>query len=110
MFVRILLVPCLLSIKEQIDLIVLLLELSDPLWDELIEHNHGIRKDLRYRTSSKLVETTYGSMGRQRHSLLETAVRADQVDAASASVELFTETDEQVQLLQVKNLYKFVPS
>ena len=49
-------------------------------------------------------------MGRQRHSPLETGVPTDQVDAAGASAELVTEADEQVQLLQVKNLYRFVPS
>ena len=80
--------------------------LLDPLWDELIEHNQDIREELRHRTSSRLIETTYGSMGRQRRSLLETAVSQDQVDAATAStsVEVLTETDrhdEQVQLLQV---------
>lgn len=83
--------------------------LLDPLWDELIEHNQDIREELRHRTSSRLIDATYGSMGRQRHSLLETAVSQDQVDAAtaSASVEVLTATarDEQVQLLQVKKYH-----
>ena len=88
----------------------------DPLWDELIIHNEDIRKDIRHRTSSRLVETTYGSVGRQRRSLREsaTALPTDQVDAAaakrtdqvdiagtSASVEVLTTTDEHDPLLRV---------
>lgn len=81
--------------------------LLDPLWDELIEHNQVIRHDLRHRTSSRLVDTTYGSMGRtsrlRRSQQVESTMPTDQVDAAgaSASAEFLTATDEQATLLQV---------
>ena len=77
----------------------------DPLWDQLIVHNQVIRNDLRLRTSSRLVEGTYGSMGRQRCSLRESGLREDEVDApgASGSVEVLTATDEELSrpLIQV---------
>lgn len=61
-------------------------------------HNEDIRQDIRHRTSSRLVATTYGSMGRQRRSLKASAGPKDEVDAAgasaSASVEVLTATDE----------------
>lgn len=74
-------------------------------------HNEGVRKELRHRTSSRLVETTYGAVGRQRRSLKESGAAAtDQVDGESASVEVLGVTDEHGPLLGVtviinKNIY-----
>ena len=89
-----------------------MLEFLDPIWDELIVHNEDIRQDIRHRTSSRLVETTYGSVGRQRHSLVKESAAGptDQVDGAGASVEVLTATDEHEPLLTVtvsirKNCY-----
>ena len=59
---------------------------------------------MRLRSSSRLSDTTYGSMGRQRRSLRETLGPIDEADAGSsrADVEAITETDEeQIQLIQV---------
>ena len=73
-------------------------EFLDPLWDELIVHNEDVRNELKRRSSSRLVETTYGAVGRQRRSEKESGAAAtDQVDGASASVEL----DEHDPLLEV---------
>lgn len=77
--------------------------LIDPLWDELIGHNQDIREEIRHRTSPRLVDTTYGSMGHQRHSLLERA--RDYVDAATASTSAeHLTSDEHAQLLQVMSI------
>lgn len=79
-----------------------LMEFLDPLWDELIVHNEGVRKELKHRTSSRLVETTYGAVGQQRRSLKESgAASTDQVDGASASVDALSATDEHDPLLGV---------
>ena len=59
---------------------------------------------MRLRSSSRLSDTTYGSMGRQRRSLRETSGQIDEFDAGSsqASAEVITVTDkEQIHLLQV---------
>jgi len=78
------------------------MELLDPLWDELIEHNEGVREQLKRRTSSRLVETTYGAVGRQRQILKESGAPAtDGVDGASANVEVLSATDEHDPLLGV---------
>ena len=64
-------------------------------------HNEGVRNELKHRTSSRLVETTYGAVGQQRRSLKESGAAADQVDGASASVEVLSATDEHDPLLGV---------
>lgn len=59
---------------------------------------------MRLRSSSRLSDTTYGSMGRQRRSLRETLGQIDEVDAGSshASAEVISVTDEEeIHLLQV---------
>lgn len=57
---------------------------------------------MRLRSSSRLSDTTYGSMGRQRRSLRETLGQIDEVDAgpSHASAEVITD-EEQIHLLQV---------
>lgn len=82
-------------------LLLQLMEFLDPLWDELIVHNEDVRKELKHRTSSRLVETTYGAVGQQRRSLKESVAATDQVDGANASVEVLTATDEHDPLLGV---------
>ena len=77
------------------------MEFLDPLWDDLIVHNEDVRKELRHRTSSRLVETTYGAVGQQRRSLKESGAATAQVDGASASVEVLSATGEQDPLLAV---------
>ena len=64
-------------------------------------HNEDVRKELKHRTSSRLVETTYGAVGQQRRSLKESGAATDQVDGASASVEVLSATDENNPLLGV---------
>ncbi|KAJ7394304.1 hypothetical protein OS493_000106 [Desmophyllum pertusum] len=84
---------------------------NHPLWDELIVHNEDIRQDIKRRSSSRLMETTYGSVGRQRHSLRsqrEAAEPTDQVDAA-ASVEVLTATDEHDPLLRSPQAKRYWP-
>ena len=74
----------------------------DPLWNELIVHNEGVRKELRRRSSTRLAETTYGAVGRQRQSQRKSVAAAtNQVDGASASVEVLGATDEHDPLLGV---------
>ena len=73
----------------------------DPLWNDLIVHNEDVRKELKHRTSSRLVETTYGAVGQQRRSLKESGAATDQVDGASASVEVLSGSNENNPLLGV---------
>ena len=73
------------------------MEFLDALWDELIVHNEEIRNEIRHRTSSRLVDRTYGAVARR--SVRESAaVPTDQVDAAPAATgsgaEVLTATDE----------------
>lgn len=71
------------------------------LWNDLIDHNQDVRTEMRLRSSSRLSDTTYGSMGRQRRSLRETLGQIDEVDAgpSHASAEVITD-EEQIHLLQ----------
>lgn len=81
------------------------MKFSDPIWDELIVHNGEIRDDIQRRTSTRLVEGTYGSMA--RHRARESAViegPMDQVDAeagTSGSLEYLSATHELDPLLGV---------
>ena len=71
-------------------------------------HNEEIRNEIRHRTSSRLVDRTYGAVARR--SVRESAaVPTDQVDAAPAAAaaaagsgaEVLTATDEHDPLLTV---------
>lgn len=61
------------------------MKFSDPIWDELIVHNGEIRDDIQCRTSTRLVEGTYGSMAQRR--ARESAVIEGPMDQEDAGAE-----------------------